>query len=341
LGKGNIGKMKSNLLNKFPRHKILPEQTPISKLNRLSAKLGGPTIYVKRDDIDYLGGGGNKLRKLEFFLGAAKASGCDTILAMGGWQSNLTRITAAAALTVGFDCEVVLGRKVPRHDRDYEVNGNLVLERILGIKVHELDGKTDLNAFAEYRKQELEAQGKNVYIIPFGGSSALGCLGYVNCDFEVHEQSKIAGIAFDYVITPNGSSGTQAGLIAGYKILNSSTQVVGYNVLKPIEDVLPVTLELTQNTLDYLGFKQLVERSDILLNDQYLGPGYGQPTDMMRMAVKMVAQKEGLFLDPVYTGKSFSGLIGDIQLGKYKPGQNILFLATGGSPGLYAYQSEF
>lgn len=328
-------------INQFPRYQLVPAQTLIMKLNRLSAKLAGPTIYLKRDDTNFIGGGGNKLRKLEFYLGAAKEQGCDTILAMGAWQSNHARLSAAAALNAGFECEIILGKKVARDDNDYNVNGNLVLDRIMGIKIHETNADADLMAVAIARKAELEAQGKKVYIIPFGGSSALGSLGYVNCAMEIQEQAQNLGVNFDYIVTTNGSSGTHAGLLAGCKILQSTTKVIGYNVLKPTVDTLPVTLQVTQDTLDLLETNLTVTAEDVLLNDQYIGTGYGQPTEAMREAVKMVAHEEGIFLDPVYSGKAFSGLIGDIRAGKYTKGQNILFIMTGGAPGLYAYQAEF
>jgi len=328
-------------INHFPRHILMPQPTLITKLKRVSAKLAGPNIYIKRDDTNFLGGGGNKLRKLEFYLGAALAEGCDTILAMGAWQSNHARLSAAAALSAGFECEIILGKKVARYDNDYEQNGNILLDRIMGVKIHETTAEVDLMAAAIARKIELEGLGKKVYIIPFGGSSALGSLGYVGCIEEIAQQSQQSGIDFDYIIAANGSSGMHAGLLAGNLISRSTTKVICYNVLKPIADTLPVTLQITQETLNLLESDIQLAVDDVLLNDSYLGAGYGQPTQAMREAVNLVAYEEGLFLDPVYSGKAFAGLIDDIRGGKFKAGQNILFIMTGGAPGLYAYQSEF
>lgn len=325
----------------FPRHILMPQQTLITKLNRLSAKLAGPNIYIKRDDTNFLGGGGNKLRKLEFYLGAAIAEGCDTILAMGAWQSNHARLSAAAALSAGLDCEIILGKKVARDDHDYNQNGNVLLDRILGVKIHELSADADLMSAAIARKAELKALGKKVYIIPFGGSTALGSLGYVNCIEEIMQQSQQMGVEFDYIVATNGSSGMHAGLLAGNKIFPSKAQVICYNVLKPTIDTLPVSVQITQDTLDLLESNIHISSDDVLLDDGYLGAGYGQPTAAMREAVNLVASQEGIFLDPVYSGKAFSGLIGDIRRGKFTKGQNILFIMTGGAPGLYAYQSEF
>lgn len=329
------------LTNQFPRHILIPQQTLITKLSRLSTKLGGPNIYIKRDDTNFLGGGGNKLRKLEFYLGAAIADGCDTILAMGAWQSNHARLSAAAALSAGLDCEIILGKKVIRNDYDYNHNGNVLLDRIMGVKIHELAPTADLMTAAIARKAELEDLGKKVYIIPFGGSTALGSLGYVNCIEEIVQQSQQIGIEFDYIVATNGSSGMHAGLLAGNKIFPNKAKVICYTVLRPTIDTLPITLQMTQETLNLLESNIQITADEVLLDDNYLGTGYGQPTAAMREAVNLVANQEGIFLDPVYSGKAFSGLIGDIRNGKFKAGQNVLFIMTGGIPGLYAYQSEF
>ncbi len=194
-----------------------------------------------------MGGGGNKLRKLEFYLGAAIDDGCDTILAMGAWQSNHARLSAAAALSAGLDCEIILGKKVARDDHDYNQNGNVLLDRILSVKIHELTSDEDLMSAAMVRKAELEALGKKVYIIPFGGSTALGSLGYVNCIKEIMQQSQQIDVEFDYIVATNGSSGMHAGLLAGNKIFPSKTQVICYNVLKPTVDTLPVIVSAKIN----------------------------------------------------------------------------------------------
>lgn len=328
-------------LNHFPRHELIPHPTSITKLKRLSAILGGPNIYVKRDDTNFLGGGGSKLRKLEFYLGAARQAGCDTIIAMGAMQSNHARLSAAAALSAGFACEIILGRKVPRDDSDYLHNGNLLLDRIMGVTIHETDASSDLMALALARKAELEIQGKKVYIVPFGGSCALGSLGYVYCAFEIAAQEQSMGVAFDSIVLANGSSGTHAGLLAGCELSGSTAKVIAYNVLKPVADTLPVTSQITQEIFDLLQSGKLIDESKIYLDDSYLGAGYGIPTDSMREAVRLMAHEEGLFLDPVYSGKAFAGLVADIKQGKFTGQKNVLFMMTGGVPGLYAYQSEF
>lgn len=329
------------LISQFPRCQLLPESTLITKLHRLPKIIGGANIYIKRDDINYLGGGGNKLRKLEFYLGEAKAQGCDTIIAMGAWQSNHARLSAAAALHAGFSCELVLGKKVSRHDYDYGNNGNNVLERAMGVRIHALTADIDLMQFTQERKAELELAGKKPYIIPFGGSDALGSLGYVNCALEIAKQEAEKNIKFDYIITPNGSSGTHAGLLVGAKIANLSAKVVGYNVLSSTEQTLPTTLKLAHEIDTLLGCDLSITADDIILNDKYLGDGYGQPTNEMRKAVKLLAHEEGLFLDPVYSGKAFAGMLADIENETYQRDKNILYLMTGGTPALYAYQSEF
>lgn len=328
-------------INDFPSYKLIPHSTLITKLKRISTQLGGPDIYVKRDDTNFLGGGGSKLRKLEFYLGAALQAGCDTIIAMGAMQSNHARLSAAAALHAGFNCEIILGRKVPRDDSDYLHNGNLLLDRIMGVTIHETDAAADLMVLALARKAELESLGKRVYIVPFGGSCALGSLGYVSCAFEIAKQEQQMGVNFDSIVLANGSSGTHAGLLAGCELIGSTAKVIGYNVLKPIADTLPVTSQITQEIFDLLQSEKSVDESKIYLDDSYLGAGYGIPTDSMREAVRLMAHEEGLFLDPVYSGKAFAGLVADIKQGKFAGQRNILFMMTGGAPGLYAYQSEF
>ncbi|MGA7779506.1 MAG: D-cysteine desulfhydrase family protein [Paraburkholderia sp.] len=328
--------------HRFPHVELLEGPTPIQKLDRLSASLGGVNIFVKRDDVMGLGGGGNKLRKLEFLVGQAIAQGADTIVTVGARQSNHARLTAAAAARAGLKCELVLTRAVPRTDPAYTDNGNILLNDLLGAVVHDLPGSANALEFAEARANELRALGRNVYVCPLGGSSPVGCLGYARCAIEIDQQAQQQGISFDEVVVPNGSGGTHAGLAAGFTLLGRGTTFVrGHAVLSSAERSTQITLEKTSQTLELMGASNRMSEADINISGEHLGDGYGIPTDSMRAAVRAMASTEGLLLDPVYGGKAFAGMIQDIEQGRYKPGQNVLFVMTGGIPGLYAYRSAF
>jgi L-cysteate sulfo-lyase len=329
-------------LSRFPRHALLDGPTPIQHLPRLSKLLGGANLFVKRDDLTGLGGGGNKLRKLEFLMGEAIASGADTIMTVGARQSNHARLTAAAAARAGLQCELVLTRAVPRFDRDYLENGNILLDELFGARLHDLPGNANALQYAEARANELRAQGRNVYICPLGGSSAVGCLGYADCAAELLTQSDTEGLAFDRIVVPNGSGGMQAGLIAGFVALGlSPSPIAAFTVLGNGEHARATTLEKANQTVRLIDAGLSVSSDAIAIDEEQLGPGYGIPTDSMREAVRLLASIEGLLLDPVYGGKAFAGLVECVRSGKYPAGQNILFIMTGGLPGLFAYRSEF
>jgi L-cysteate sulfo-lyase len=329
-------------LIRFPRYRLLEGTTPIQHLRHLSRKLGHVDIYVKRDDLTGLGGGGSKLRKLEFLLGEALAQGADTIITVGARQSNHARLTAAAAARTGLACELVLTRSVPREDEDYMHNGNAMLDSLFGATMHDLPGGRDALAFALHRADELRKSGRRVYVAPLGGSSAVGCLGYAACAAEILAQSREAKLTFSRIALANGSGGTQAGLVAGFLALGADpTQIVGHNVLAPRQDTLTTTRAKAVETIELLLPAASTPEGAVVVKDGQLGGGYGIPTDAMREAVRMVASVEGLLLDPVYSGKAFAGLLEDIRNKAFEPGSKILFLMTGGLPGLYAYRRVF
>lgn len=329
-------------LSRFPRSPLLEGPTPIQYLARLSKALGGVRIFVKRDDLNGLGGGGNKLRKLEFLLGEASALDADTIITIGARQSNHARLTAAAAARTGLACEVVLSRMVKRYDDDYLHNGNIILDGLLGARVHDLAPEADTLLFAQERAATLQGQGHKVYFCPMAGSSPIGCLGYANAAAEILEQAAALGIEFDAIVAPNGSGGTQAGLVAGFSALGAaSPSVVTYTVLKEAEQTRVATASLADQTAKLLDPALNIDSSAITVEAGELGDGYGIPTEGMIRAVRLVASTEGLLLDPVYGGKAFSGLLHGIESGRYKAGQAILFIMTGGMPGIFAYRSIF
>jgi L-cysteate sulfo-lyase len=331
---------------RFPQFPLVGGPTPIQRLDRLEAQLGdalrGVRLFVKRDDHMPLGGGGNKLRKLEFLIGRALADGTDTLITMGGLQSNHARLTAAAAARAGLACELMLARPVPRDDADYERNGNVLLDGILGAKVHDFHGAVDTLALAEERAQALRGEGRHVSVMPTGGSTPLGSLGYAKCAEEIAAQSQTLGVAFDAVVLANGSSGTHAGLAAGFAALGQGASLVrSYAVLYDQGKTLEATRKLAREALVLMQSPAGIADEDIRIDGSHRGEGYGIPTQEMIAAVRLMARTEGLLLDPVYSGKAFAGLLADIQAGRYAAGQSVLFVMTGGAPGLFAYRTAF
>lgn len=328
-------------LHSLARLKILEGPTPIQRLSRLEAALGdalnGVRIFAKRDDHMLVGGGGNKLRKLEFLLGEALAQGADTIITVGGVQSNHARLTAAACARQGLACELILGQAVPRDDRDYQHNGNVLLDELFGASVKVLAAGESTLAYAEQRANELRGQGRKVAVIPTGGSTAVGALGYTICAEEIAQ----AGQDFARVIVPNGSSGTHAGLVAGFASMGIAPRIVrSYAVLGEAQATADTTLKLANGVLQLLG-SDAIEAAAIDVDGAHRGTGYGIPTEGMFEAVRLMARSEGLLLDPVYSGKAFAGMLHDIRNQLFKPGDNLLFVMTGGAPGLYAYREAF
>jgi L-cysteate sulfo-lyase len=329
-------------LSKHARHALLEGPTPIQPLPKLSQLFGGVNIYVKRDDLTGLGGGGNKLRKLEFLVGEALAMGADTIITVGARQSNHARLTAAAAARLGLQCELVLTRAVPRDDPEYLENGNILLDALLGARVHDLPGTANALEYAQARADELRSSGRKVYVCPLGGSSPVGCLGYAACAAEIMTQAHAQGVSFARVVVPNGSGGMHAGLAAGFAALGLDPKLVhAYTVLAKAEQAHAATLEKAKQTLELIAPALRMESGSIVIDGSQLGEGYGIPTDAMREAVRLMASKEGLLLDPVYGGKAFAGLVQAARSGRHAPGENILFIMTGGLPGLFAYRSAF
>ena len=330
-------------LARFPRLPLLTQPTAIEPLDGLARHLGdalnGVRIYVKRDDVAGLGLGGNKLRKLEYLLGAARAEGADTVVTVGAIQSNHARLTAAASAQAGLACELFLTRSVPRQDPDYTGNGNRLLDDLFGATVHELPGDADSLTAAEARAAELREQGRRVYTFPSGGSSPTGCLGYANCAAEILAQADQMGLTFAQIITANGSAGTHAGLVAGLAALDLDPRLAkSFAVLAEEGRARAEVLEKANATLALIGVERRVSPQEVNLDGSHRGPGYGIPTAGMLEAVRLMARQEGKLLDPVYSGKAFAGLLHDVRAGLYPAGASVLFLMTGGPPGLFAYK---
>ncbi len=328
-------------LARFPRVPLAHLPTPLEPLPRLTAALGGPEIWVKRDDCTGLATGGNKTRKLEFLIADALAQGADTVITAGGVQSNHVRQTAAAAARHGLACELVLPRVVDWHDPNYPVGGNLLMDRLLGATVHIMDKGVDRDAEMAGLAERLAGEGRKPYVIPVGGSNPVGALGYANCAMELTSQANELGVTFDALIHGSGSGGTQAGLVVGLQAIRARLPVIGINDSDTADELSAKVSEVAQGLADMLDVAGEVDPDAIECIDGYVGPGYGIPTDGMVEALKLCAETEGLILDPVYSGKAMAGLIDLVRLGRFARGRRIVFLHTGGTAALSTYASAF
>ena len=324
-------------LARFPRRRYTPAATPIEKLTHLARHLGGPDIYIKRDDLLGLTAGGNKTRKLEFLVADALAQGADTLITVGAVQSNHCRLTLAAAVREGLKCRLILEQRVPG-SYDKHASGNNFLFGLLGVEaVTVVDAGVDLSAAMQKIADQLKAEGRKGYLIPGGGSNALGALGYVACAEELLAQTFESGLRLDHIVCASGSAGTHAGLLTGLAGNNAAIPVTGINVRRPRAEQEKNVHALTLDVAKLLDV-EAPPREAVTALDEWVGPGYSLPTPEMIEAVRLLARLEGVLLDPVYTGKAMAGLIGLVRRGAFKKGENVLFLHTGGAPALYAYQ---
>jgi len=329
-------------LSRFPRLHFAHLPTPLEPLPRISAALGGPDLWIKRDDCTGLSSGGNKTRKLEFLMADAVEQDADTIITQGGTQSNHARQTCAAATKLGFDCHILLQDRTGYDDETYTHNGNVLLDHLHGATVSIHPADSDMDAEMEQLAQQLSDDGKNPYVIPGGGSNEVGTLGYVNAAFELTHQANERSLRIDHLLHATGSAGTQAGLVVGMEAMHTRIPVYGVSVRAAKQQQEDKVYELAQRTCEYMGLSpELVTREEVVVNSDYVGAGYGLPTDSMVEAVKMLACYEGILLDPVYSGKGFSGLIDLVRKGHFKKGENVVFLHTGGSVSLFAYPNIF
>jgi L-cysteate sulfo-lyase len=325
-------------LRNIARRPLAHLPTPIEVLPRLSAALNGPEILVKRDDCTGLGFGGNKTRKLEFLLAEALATGADSVITTGGVQSNHVRQTAAAAAKLGLGCDLVLTRVVPWGGADYEQSGNIQLDRLFGAKVHLHDGETDRAAAMNELAEKLRAAGKKPYLIPTGGSNAIGALGYAAAAEELATQLAGQERRIAAVVHASSSGGTQAGLTAGFAALDPSVRVIGIDVDAHPEAVRAEVGRLAAEVWDRLGLRGAFSDDSVVLLAGHAGEAYGLPTAAMADAVQRLARLEGLLLDPVYSGKAMAGLIAMIEAGEFSPSDSVVFLHTGGMPALFPYR---
>ena len=328
-------------LTNFPRVRITHGPTPLEFMPRLTQALGGPNLYIKRDDCTGLGTGGNKTRKLEFLMADAVKHGADTIITQGATQSNHARQTVAIAAKMGMQCEILLEDRTGYKDESYKQSGNVFLDYLYGAHVTERPGGTDMAAAMSEVADMLRAKGRKPYIIPGGGSNPIGALGYVVCALELTDQFNNLGLNVDCLVHATGSAGTQAGLVAGFEGTRSQIPVLGIGVRAPKEAQETNVFNLAVKTAALLGVAGSVKRESVMANCDYVGGGYGVPTPGMVEAVTMLARLEGILLDPVYSGKGMAGLIDLCRKGHFKKGQNVVFLHTGGAVALYGYMDAF
>ena len=325
--------------SQFRRERIAHLPTPLEPMPRLTLTLAGPQLYVKRDDCTGLATGGNKIRKLEFLVAEALAQGADTLITAGGVQSNHARQTAAVAARFGLHCELVLTRTVAWADPAYERTGNLLYDRLLGATVHLLAADADRDAVMAERAAALTIRGRRPYVIPVGGSNAIGALGYVVCADELYQQVQRSGIEVDALVVASGSGGTLAGLVVGRAVCGAAFPIIAISDGDPAEELQVKSRDIANDAARLLAVD--VEWRDVEILDDYVGTGYGLPTDEMVEAVQLVARTEGLFLDPVYTGKAMAGLIDLIRTQRFGTRDTVVFLHTGGTAALSAYPSLF
>lgn len=325
-------------LARFPRVRLAHLPTPLEPLPRLSEALG-VELWIKRDDCTGLAGGGNKTRKLEFLLGQAMVEGADTLVTQGAVQSNHVRQTAAAAAAHGLACEIILEERTGSKAVDYTQNGNVLLDLLFGAAIRRVPGGSDMAAELEKTAELVRARGGKPYVIPGGGSNAIGALGYVDCAREIVVQADELDMPIDRIVTATGSAGTHAGLVAGLAVMGADIPVLGIGVRAPKEKQEANVLKLARETAALLGRPDAVSDAMVVADCDYVGEGYGLIDHAVIEALKLAARTDGILLDPVYTGKAMKGLIALAKAGRFE-NETVVFLHTGGAQGLAGYQGE-
>ena len=324
----------------FPRVDLGFLPTPLEPLDRLSTSLGGPRIWIKRDDCTGLATGGNKTRKLEFLMGDAISLGADTVITYGAVQSNHARQTAAACAKLGFECHLLLSRRVAWQHPEFETSGNVLLDRLLGAHIHFIE---PANAEAASRTliNDLTLLGRHCYVIPAGGSNAIGALGYMRCAAEIVAQSRELGFKPDAIVHATSSGGTQAGLVAGLAAENFDCDVIGINVYDTDHAAIESRIEQLLHTTMFLAEVLPNNAPRLRVLHDFIGPDYGIPTQQTTDAIKLLAETEGILTDPVYAGKAFGGLLSMIRKKDFASLSNIIFVHTGGVASLPVYAAAF
>jgi L-cysteate sulfo-lyase len=326
-------------LSEFPSVPLCHQPTPLEFMPRMSESLGGPRLWIKRDDCTGLATGGNKTRKLEFLIADAIEKGADMVVTQGAVQSNHVRQTAAAACKFGLDCHALLERRVPDRADDYETTGNVLFDQMFGTSLEFRPAGLDMNAEAMAVTEKLAAAGRKPYFIPGGGSNEIGALGYVSCAYELLDQIKANNLDVGWIVLATGSAGTHAGMLAGLHAAGSTIPVMGISVRQPEEKQIAAVHKLAVLTAAQLTDTPLgVEK--VIVDDGYVGAGYGQPTKGTLDAINLIARREGLLFDPVYSGKGLAGMIGLAGQNFFESDKDVIFLHTGGAAALFAYGNQ-
>jgi len=326
------------MLEKFERIKLGHFPTPIEHLKNISKYLGGPNIFIKRDDCTGLATGGNKTRKLEFLIPDAIKNKAELVVTVGAVQSNHARQTAAACTIMGLKCLIILEQRVKDPPGIYMNSGNIFLDKLFGADIKICPKNENFLEYYEKVIEDLKSKGTNVYFIPGGGSNSIGALGYVECLNEIMKENNKYN--FSHIVHATGSAGTQAGLLAGRKYFNCNIPVIGICIRYDKATQINKVYTEAKKTCERLQCNVL-DKSEVVVYDEYIGPGYGEPSDAMIEATKLLAKKEAILLDPVYSGKGFAGLIGLIKNKKFTKNDNVLFIHTGGAVSLSAYEWAF
>lgn len=326
-------------LSEFPSVPLCHQPTPLEFMPRMSESLGGPRLWIKRDDCTGLATGGNKTRKLEFLIADAIEKGADMVVTQGAVQSNHVRQTAAAACKFGLDCHALLERRVPGREDDYETTGNVLFDQMFGTSLEFRPAGLDMNAEALAVTEKLAAAGRKPYFIPGGGSNETGALGYVSCAYELLDQIKANNLDVGWIVLATGSTGTHAGMLAGLHAARSTIPVMGISVRQPEDKQIAAVHKLAVLTAAQLTDTPLgVEK--VIVDDGYVGAGYGQPTQGTLDAINLIARREGLLFDPVYSGKGLAGMIGLAGQNFFESDKDVIFLHTGGAAALFAYGNQ-
>ena len=332
-------------LARHPRVDLAHLPTPLEDMEALTRLLDGPRLLVKRDDCTGLAGGGNKARQLEFYLGQAVAEGADTVITTGALQSNHVRTTAAAAGKLGMACHVQLEDRVRGRGPDYAVSGNVLLDRLFGAVIHsypEGEDEAGADAALDALAEGVKRRGGRPYVIPLGiEHPPLGALGYVIAGLELATQAEAMRLRVGAIVTPSGSATTHAGLLVGLGAAGMTAPVIGICVRRDQVAQAARVARRAGETAALIGITDLVTTADVQVTDAYLAPGYGQPNPAMAEAVHLAARREGLILDPVYSGKTMAGLIGLVRSGAFRRDEAVIFLHTGGWPAIFGYRDLF
>jgi len=328
--------------DQFPRHKLSFGPTPIEKLSRLSAHLGGKVeIYAKRDDCNSgLAFGGNKVRKLEYLVPDALKQGCDTLVSIGGVQSNHTRQVAAVAAKLGLKCRLVQESWVPFNDAVYDRVGNILMSRVMGAQIDMVDEGFDIGIRQSWERAlaDVKAKGGKPYPIPAGASDhPLGGLGYAGFADEVRDQEKELGFSFDYIVVCSVTGSTQAGMVVGFAADGRERKVIGIDASFTPDQTHAQILRIAQATAEKVGLGKRLEAADVVLNRDYAYPLYGVPSNETNEAIRLGARLEGMMTDPVYEGKSLQGLIDLTRKGFFPAGSRVLYAHLGGVPAINGY----